>query len=72
MKDGFEYSGEWLAGEIHGSGVATYANGDVYKGNFLAGHRQGGGTMRYASGDVASGTWVGGTLENESAPSPSE
>jgi len=62
MTDGFTYEGEWKSGEIHGKGVATYANGDVYEGTFVAGKRQGEGTMRYASGEEETGTWQNGVL----------
>ena len=62
MADGFRYTGEWQAGQIEGTGTATYANGDVYEGEFQAGKRQGLGTMRYATGEVASGLWVDGIL----------
>ena len=75
MADGFKYEGDWLNGEIHGAGIATYTNGDVYEGNFQSGRRQGQGTMRYASGVVASGNWVEGELEQDSAtitPAPTE
>ena len=65
---GFSYTGEWKAGEIHGSGVATYANGDVYEGNFVDGRREGAGVIRYATGDTAEGNWVGGALTEENLP----
>jgi hypothetical protein len=74
MKDGFSYTGEWLGGEIHGFGTATYANGDVYTGSFVDGRRQGTGTMRYATGGVESGTWDNGVLQpaEDAAPAPDE
>ena len=74
MKDGFSYTGEWLEGEIHGMGTATYANGDIYKGSFTNGRRQGEGTMRYATGGVASGTWENGVLQpdEDTAPTPED
>ena len=64
MQDGFTYDGQWLEGEISGTGMATYANGDVYEGTFLRGKRQGEGTMHYATGEEASGTWEDGALAN--------
>jgi hypothetical protein len=63
MQDGFEYRGQWLSGEMHGSGIAKYANGDVYDGNFFAGRRQGQGSMIYATGVATGGIWTDGTLE---------
>ena len=63
MKDGFEYSGQWLSGEMHGTGIAKYANGDVYDGNFFAGRRQGQGSMTYYTGMVQGGTWTEGALD---------
>jgi hypothetical protein len=74
MTDGFSYTGEWLDGEIHGKGTATYANGDVYTGSFVDGRRQGKGTMRYATGGVASGTWENGVLQpaEDAAPAPED
>jgi hypothetical protein len=43
MADGFRYVGAWDDGEINGTGIATYANGDVYEGMFVNGRRQGDG-----------------------------
>ncbi len=62
MPDGFEFSGEWRAGSIHGTGVARYPNGDVYEGQFVAGRPQGKGRMTYASGAIEEGLWEEGAL----------
>jgi hypothetical protein len=72
MPDGFVYTGEWLDGEIHGIGTATYANGDRYEGAFDKGKRQGKGKLTYAGGEVAEGEWLAGVLvaPPETAPEP--
>lgn len=62
MPDGFVYVGDWKAGEIDGTGRATYPSGDVYEGAFKAGKRSGPGKMTYTTGQVAEGIWQDGIL----------
>jgi aryl-alcohol dehydrogenase-like predicted oxidoreductase len=70
MADGFRYVGAWDDGEINGTGIATYTNGDVYEGMFVNGRRQGAGVMRYASGEVLETEWEAGLPTDDSAPAP--
>ena len=58
--DGFEFTGTWKDGQIHGKGAAKYANGDLYEGEFREGKRHGFGTMKYATGAEYKGYWVNG------------
>ena len=50
------YDGERNAkGQRHGTGVATWANGDVYSGEWAGGFPHGTGRFRFASGDEYAG-----------------
>ena len=45
MRDGSNYSGQWLNGKIDGFGIAKYSNGQIYTGNFKNGKNHGKGKM---------------------------
>lgn len=55
------YQGDFSnAGERHGNGVMTWANGDVYTGAFCHGLRHGAGTLQFADGSEYVGDWKAG------------
>jgi hypothetical protein len=60
MGNGFEYTGQWLQGEIEGDGTAKYENNDIYIGAFIKGKRHGKGKMFYFKGQIMEGEWKNG------------
>ena len=46
------------AGQMHGKGTYTYANGNLYEGDFVEDKVHGKGTFTYANGNVYEGDWV--------------
>ena len=48
-------AGDWLHGEMTGSGTYTYASGDEYQGHFRDSAKHGKGTYVYADGDSYTG-----------------
>ena len=60
FEDGSKYTGDFLNGEIHGSGLYEFANGTVYEGEFAYGLIHGYGTMYYISGEVYEGRFHNG------------
>ena len=58
MKDGSFYEGEFVDGDISGSGVRKWTTtGNLYEGDFLRGELNGKGTMTYSDGSVYEGEW---------------
>jgi hypothetical protein len=45
MKDGSQFVGDFVDGEITGSGTRTYEDGMRYSGNWLNGEREGYGEV---------------------------
>jgi hypothetical protein len=62
LPDGFEYTGDWVEGQITGEGVARYPNGSVYEGAFLEGRPHGQGRMVFADGSTYEGEWEEGAI----------
>mmetsp|Transcript_24788 Transcript_24788/g.81463 ORF Transcript_24788/g.81463 Transcript_24788/m.81463 type:complete len:122 (-) Transcript_24788:1617-1982(-) len=58
--DGF-YEGEFVNGEISGSGVRQWADGSTYTGQFLNGEHHGQGLFLHSNGD----RYEGGFLNNQ-------
>lgn len=56
-EDGSSYSGEWLAGRMHGAGILTAADGEVYEGTFVEGRRSGSGILKKPDGSSYEGQW---------------
>ena len=65
LPSGYEYSGEWVEGEIRGEGRARFPDGSVYEGEFVAGKPEGQGTITFADGGSYTGAWVDGRIEGE-------
>ena len=65
MRDGSYYEGEFLNGEIHGTGTRLWShNNNLYQGQFDQGEMNGMGVMTYGeSGDVYEGHWVDNKAE---------
>ena len=62
LANGYEYTGEWVAGEIKGAGTARFPNGSVYVGLFVAGKPQGKGKITFADGGTYDGDWADGKM----------
>ena len=62
LPNGYEYKGEWVDGEISGTGVAHFPNGSVYEGTFAKGKPQGTGKIIFADGGTYEGEWDDGTI----------
>ena len=58
FEDGSSYSGEWLAGRMHGAGIYKSADGEVYEGAFVEGRRRGQGLLMRADGSSYEGLWM--------------
>lgn len=56
-KNSTQYTGSFLNGKFHGSGVLKNADGSVFDGSFFQGYKNGKGTMSYKSGDVYEGNF---------------
>ncbi len=65
LPNGFEYSGEWVGGEIKGLGRARYPNGSVYEGEFTKGLPNGRGKITFADGGSYEGKWQSGKRTGE-------
>ena len=65
MRDGSYYEGEFLNGEIHGTGTRLWSHtNNIYQGQFDLGEMNGMGVMTYGkSGDVYEGHWVDNKAE---------
>jgi len=62
LPNGYEYTGQWEAGEIKGDGVARFPNGSVYEGTFARGKPDGFGKITFADGGTYEGEWEGGAI----------
>jgi hypothetical protein len=51
------YEGEMLAGQRHGKGKYTWANGSSYEGGYAYNKKQGNGTRKFPDGGVYEGGW---------------
>ncbi|TAG18822.1 MAG: 2-isopropylmalate synthase, partial [Rhodobacterales bacterium] len=65
LPSGFEYSGDWIEGEIVGQGTARYPNGSVYEGAFLNGQPDGNGKITAPDGRTYEGAWVQGQMTGQ-------
>jgi len=65
MPNGYEYTGDWVDGEIVGQGVARFANGSVYEGSFAKGKPEGLGKITYADGGTYEGSWLAGKITGQ-------
>ena len=55
--DGYEYIGQWLEGNIEGSGTARYTDGSVYKGSFKNSKPDGPGKLVFLDGSSYDGQY---------------
>ena len=62
LTNGYEYTGDWKAGQIIGQGVAHYPNGSVYEGAFVDSKPQGKGKIAFAGGGSYEGDWLAGAI----------
>jgi len=53
--DGRTYDGEWRQGRWHGTGTATFPNGDRYQGEYRTDQRHGRGKYSWSSGRIYEG-----------------
>ncbi|MFT6652426.1 MAG: hypothetical protein ACJAX2_002291, partial [Celeribacter sp.] len=67
LPNGFEYTGDWVMGEIKGQGVARYPDGAVYEGAFEQGKQHGFGKITYADGGTYEGDWENGIITGSGA-----
>ena len=64
MRDGSFYEGEFVNGEICGTGMRLWShNNNVYEGKFDQGEMNGMGVMKYGNGDVYQGQWADNKAE---------
>ena len=61
----FSYDGEWRAGQMHGAGTLSMADGSSYEGAFHNGEMSGFGLKRWADGGSYSGQFVEGELHGQ-------
>jgi hypothetical protein len=57
------YAGNWVDGDLQGSGHLKLPNGDDYEGDFLAGRPHGKGRYIDAAGEIYQGSFVEGRRE---------
>jgi len=62
LPNGYEYTGEWVEGEISGQGMAKFPNGSIYEGSFANGKPHGRGKITFADGSTYEGDWVEGKI----------
>jgi uncharacterized protein (TIGR02145 family) len=60
--EGFEYSGSFKKGLMHGTGKFNY-NKESYNGQFANGKRNGTGEMIFSNGDEYKGNWTNDVIE---------
>lgn len=65
LPNGYEYTGEWVEGEIRGQGTARFPNGSIYEGEFANGKPEGEGKITFADGGTYVGDWVDGKIEGQ-------
>ncbi|EIJ42298.1 MORN repeat protein [Beggiatoa alba B18LD] len=56
------YKGQFVAGQLQGSGLYTWSDGDRYCGSFQNGKINGVGVMLYINGSRKEGMWKDGSL----------
>ena len=59
-KNGNQYTGKLVNGNLQGKGIFKWANGDLYEGDFLNGDLQGKGILKWASGNSYEGDFING------------
>lgn len=57
---GNEYEGEWINGEMCGTGVFRWCDGRVYQGDYFGGKKHGWGKMNWPDGRIYEGEWENG------------
>ena len=65
LPNGYEYTGDWVEGEIRGEGVAQFPNGSVYEGQFASGKPEGVGHITFSDGGTYEGTWKDGKITGQ-------
>ncbi len=55
LQTGLTYDGEWVANQIHGSGVLSWTDGRRYQGSVQSGHLHGQGVLTWPAGQQYSG-----------------
>ena len=64
LPNGYEYTGDWVDGEIRGQGVARFpGRGRSTKANSPLGVRRGTGSITFADGSTYDGAWNDGRIE---------
>ena len=63
LPNGYEYTGEWVDGEIRGQGRAVFPDGSIYEGSFAAGRPEGFGMITFADGSTYEGEWSDGEID---------
>lgn len=57
FEDGSVYRGEWLSGQMNGTGVLTMPDSTVYEGTFVNGQKEGKGILSRKDGSLYDGEW---------------
>jgi len=65
LPNGYEYTGDWVDGEIKGQGVARFPNGSVYEGHFEKGKPEGRGRIVFSDGGIYEGDWTNGVINGQ-------
>nr|WP_260075736.1 hypothetical protein [Phaeobacter inhibens] len=65
LPNGYEYTGDWVDGEVRGRGVARFPNGSVYEGEFAKGKPEGAGKITFADGGTYEGEWSDGVINGQ-------
>jgi len=64
MRDGSYYEGEFIDGEIFGTGTRFWSHtGNLYEGQFEHGEMCGMGAMKFGNGDEYEGMWLENKME---------
>lgn len=61
----FTYEGQWHAGQKHGRGLLSFADGGYYEGSFEHGEITGEGTQKWADGSTYVGQFVEGAKHGQ-------
>lgn len=62
LRNGWEYTGGWTEGRMHGQGTMVYPDGQSYTGAWENGSREGRGILRHPSGWNYDGEWSEGLM----------
>lgn len=65
LPNGYEYTGDWVAGQINGTGRAKFPDGSVYVGTFAKGKPHGQGQITFADGGIYKGAWQDGKISGQ-------